>query len=519
MANSPGLSDDTFLDSIGVARFLPDSVAPWKPLLLEGLGFFLGRLSPERQHEIMLGQLMLGDQAPPEQRLGAVLSQCPTLHKLGQVVARHRSLPAGLRHQLQALESLPASVDAATVVATIHAELPADADVALADASLAEGSVAVVHPFTFSADGVVRHGVFKVLKPGVEARLTEELEIWSELVVRLARRGRELDLPAAGLVDVLDSVKELLALEVRLEVEQANLAAAADFHAGNPNIVIPRLLAWCTPRMTAMERVFGEKITSATLSAGARRRLAEEAVAALVARPFWSDSPFAVIHADPHAGNLLATGDGRLAVLDWSLTARLAKADREALVDAALGGLTLNASRLNAALVRLTGVDPADPRLAEAADTALRRGRQFRLGGLEWLIDLLDDLFCGGGTDARHGLVLFRKAWLTLSGVAADLAPESRADSTLAREGLMRFVLEWPRRVFTPPGSRNFASHVSSSDLLRSWLGLCLMPARFWLGTVADLGPWAAGGDRPSAPGETACARSDAAGRAGSAPP
>src|SRR5207302_1042941 len=192
--------------------------------------------------------------ASPGQRLVALLAQCPTLHKLGQVVARHRDIPAHVRRELHVLESPPATTPVAELLARVRGELSPDAPVTIAS-------------------------------------------------------------------------------EVRLQVEQANMAAAARLYAGEARIQVPQLLPWCTARMTAMERVRGTHVADARLPPGVRERLAESMVTGLLARPFWSRGEEALIHADPHAGNLVATHDGRLAVLDWSLAARLSKAQREALVD------------------------------------------------------------------------------------------------------------------------------------------------------------------------------------------
>src|SRR6266550_8808269 len=119
------------------------------------------------------------------------------------------------------------------------------------------------------------------------------------------------------------------------------MAAAARLYAGEARIQVPQLLPWCTAQMTAMERVRGTHVADARLPPGLCERLAESMVTGLLARPFWSRGEEVLIHADPHAGNLVATHDGRLAVLDWSLAARLSKAHREALVDAAAGGFTV----------------------------------------------------------------------------------------------------------------------------------------------------------------------------------
>lgn len=128
---------------------LPEPLAAWRPLLAEGMAFFLERLPEARLGAIVAEQIALASSASAAARATAVLAHCPTLHKLGQIVARQPGLDAELRRHLQALESLPASTGVDGLHAHIHAELGADHGLHLADRALAEGSVAVVLPFSW----------------------------------------------------------------------------------------------------------------------------------------------------------------------------------------------------------------------------------------------------------------------------------------------------------------------------------------------------------------------------------
>ncbi|MBS1225932.1 MAG: hypothetical protein H6R24_2610, partial [Proteobacteria bacterium] len=131
-------------------------------------------------------------------------------------------------------------------------------------------------------------GVLKVLRPGVEEQMHEELEIWASLGVFLEERCADHGLPALDYRNTLDSVRKLLANEIRLDREQAHLARAAAFHADSPAVLIPGLLPFCTARLTAMERVEGRKVTDPGLSASERRWLARTLIEAMIAKPFWS---------------------------------------------------------------------------------------------------------------------------------------------------------------------------------------------------------------------------------------
>jgi ubiquinone biosynthesis protein len=263
--------------------------------------------------------------------------------------------------------------------------------------------------------------------------------------------------------------------EIRLDEEQRHLSAARKFYADEPDILIPRVLPWCTPRVTAMERVFGTKVNDADLSVAQRDALAETVVRALLAKPFWTRADPAVFHGDLHGGNLLVADDGRLAVLDWSLVAHVSKADREALLAAA--------PKIRGAIAALGSCAPDDPALVRIVEHALDRlVLEARVPGFDWLLALLDELALTQAAGFREDLGLFRKSWLALSGVVRDLAGNVPADLPLIDVGLRKFLAELPARWFTSPHTRDFSTHVSAMDLLDlfggSWLAAMRWGAR-----------------------------------------
>src|SRR4029077_9443154 len=141
------LLTEPLLRSIGLDQLVPAALDRWRPLIIDGVLFLLRRLARPRQAAILQAQLQLPAGVTPAQRAVALLQQCPTLHKLGQVVARHRGIPAHVRRELHVLESPPSTTPTAELIALVRRELPPDAPVTIADQALAEGSVAVVIPF------------------------------------------------------------------------------------------------------------------------------------------------------------------------------------------------------------------------------------------------------------------------------------------------------------------------------------------------------------------------------------
>ena len=468
-------------------QLVPEPYEAYRPVVLEALRFFLERLSPDRRNAIVGEQLALPSTTRASERLVVLLRQCPTLHKLGQVVAHDGRLAQELRERLQSLESLAPTTDLGEIMPIIQREAGRLADVVIANDALAEGSVAIVVPFVWNAPdpGMPPHGVFKVIKPRAEERLLEELEVWPAVGEFLEERCAQYGLPMLEYRTALESVRKLLLNEIRLDGEQAHLAQAAAFYADSPDVIVPRLLPFCAAHVTAMERVDGAKVTASELTPSVRRRLAETMIEALLAKPFWSATQSVPVHADPHAGNLFVTGDGRLAILDWALVTELTSAQRAAVVQAVLGALTLDEAHVVRSIASLARI--SDRRALDAAVIdAVRQVRQGTFPGFAWLTALLDRAVTVGAMQFPEELLLFRKALLTLMAIVREVCEAVGLDSVFARSATLQFLRELPGRALAPPESRVFGSHVSNWDLMRMWSALPVLPARFWIESWRD---------------------------------
>jgi ubiquinone biosynthesis protein len=320
---------DSLINETTLALVLPDQYAGFRRPIGSALVVFLRGLPAAHQAAILTEQASLPSTAPVSRRLARLALSCPALHKLGQVMARDRRLSAELRKHLQELESLPSSIPVRTIRDVLTRELgPLDRlGVALVPPALAEASVAVVIPFRqerVPSGWGPRDGVFKLLKPGIEERLEQELDLFARVGSHLDQRCDEFGIPQLDYRESFEQVRDKLRHELRLDQEQQHLAQARTFYGGEPRVQVPALFDYCTRRVTAMERVVGGKVTEHGLaSRGEKRRLAELVVEALIARPVFSTAGQALFHGDPHAGNLFLTRDHRLAILDWSLVGSL----------------------------------------------------------------------------------------------------------------------------------------------------------------------------------------------------
>lgn len=464
----------SLVESLDIEQILPRCYVSYGPLLVDGLCFFLERLPAHRLTEIVSDQFKLTEDTVFADRVLALLHRCPTLHKMGQVISRDRRLSDELRQRLQRLESVSPTTRLSNLPSDVLQEIENMDDIEISGFPLAEASVALVLPFTWRGKRAndPQYGVFKVLKPGVEERLSEELEILAELGAFLEERCEHHGLPRLEYRETLVSVSRLLKQEVHLEREQKHLTEAAKSYAQDTNVVIPRLLPFCSSRITAMERIDGGKITDVKMSRRSRIKLADLVFEALVARPFWSPGDECRFHADPHAGNLYSTPDERLAILDWSLVGRLDKEQRIDLVQIVLGGITLDEARICRAVSRLGRTLPDESRLRDRVRAALREVRQGRLPGFDWSQRLLDGIATSTGMSFPENLMLFRKALLTLSGVVADITTAGSLDRVMLNQGLRQFSNEWPSRMFADPTSRSYGTHVANVELMElvgSW--------------------------------------------------
>ncbi len=467
---------------LDIAPLVPQEYAAYRPLIRDALLFFLERLPPHRQTVIVVEQLQMAEDTGLVDRVGALLHHCPTLHKLGQFVARNQHLAPTLRTRLQALEFMTPTTPVAEILETIQQELGDNPDVVVHPQALAEASVAVVVPFSYrEAKSTHREGVFKILKPDIEALLQEDLVIWSALGDFLEERCGYYDLPALNYRETLDGVSSLLLNEIQLRREQEHIVDAARFYADTPDVFIPRLLPYSTPRMTAMERIYGCKITDTTLPPERCQKLATLAVNALIAKPFWDNASSVMFHADSHAGNLFATHDERLAILDWSLVAYLNKAQRATIMKIVLAALALDQVSICRALAALGKTPPKESLLRVAVADALGQVRQGTFPGFSWLLGLLDRLVFSATIEFSEDLLLFRKTLFTLSGVVADVSTLCSPNRVLLNSGLKQLLRELPDRVATFSDSDSLGTHVSNLDLLCLWASMPMATGRFWI--------------------------------------
>ncbi|MAE67314.1 MAG: hypothetical protein CMJ18_23885 [Phycisphaeraceae bacterium] len=465
---------------LDMASVLPATHARYSAIVGDALRFFVDHLSPARRARIDAEQAEMPAASDMAERLVGVMHRCPTLHKLGQVVARDRRLPLAFRLRLQRLETMEPVTPRAVAEGVVREELGdlAQLGLTLEGGAVAEASVAIVLPVMWEDRRARRPGVLKVLKPGVEQCLREELDVLVSLGAFLDERCETDDLPPIDYEATFDRVRRLLTSEIHFDVEQAHLATAGRMYAHVAQVRVPELWPFRTSRVTAMERLHGRKVTDVGCeSPGTRRRLAETIVESLIALPMHSMSDVCLVHGDPHAGNLMMMTEGTLGLLDWSLAIRLTRRVREQIAGVLRSALTFDERRLATALRELAEDVVDGQALARVATAGIRAVPPGGWPGLRWLVGLLDDAVRTRAARFGDDLLMLRKSLFTLEGIVADVSNDCRIDDVLQRAFLAELLREVPRRLVTGAFSRDLPTRLSNMDLVevlfaapRAWM-------------------------------------------------
>lgn len=266
------------------------------------------------------------------ERLAATLGRMgPTFIKLSQLFAGRRDLiPSPYVEQISTLtDRVPAVPWPAIreVLAASYGRPPEAVFDTIDPTPLAAASLGQVHRATVGG----REVVVKVLRPGVERTVADDLRIARGLLRRLAAR---LHPPhVQGLASVLDEFERRVADEMDFRQEARFAARVRANFAGVTTVRIPEVLDRFTRRQVlVLEFMAGTRIDRLD-DAMLQGRLSPErtlrTVMELYVQMMLVDGLF---HADPHPGNLLVDDDGRVVLLDFGMVVEVPAETRRHLV-------------------------------------------------------------------------------------------------------------------------------------------------------------------------------------------
>ena len=267
----------------------------------------------------------------PEKLARDLESLGPTFIKLGQLLSTRSDLLPG--PYLDALARLQDRVEPFSfneVEEIVSTELGVRISKAFADfdpTPLAAASLGQVHRAQLR-DG--RPVAVKVQRPNIRQVILEDLDAFAQIAAVIDKHteiGRRF-----AFQDMLEEFRKTLLRELDYRREAINLVTLAHNLRDYPRLVVPQPVDdYTTSRVLTMDYVQGTKITE--LSPLARIDLDHQTLAEDLCKAYLDQILVdGFFHADPHPGNLLITGDGRLALLDLGMVARIDPAMQEQLL-------------------------------------------------------------------------------------------------------------------------------------------------------------------------------------------
>lgn len=458
-----GINEKIADELIGITKpsdLIPDIYADYRQIVNDGIRFMLTGISLDRLVRIAVDQALMDDDISARERAIRLARQMPTLHKLGQIIARNRNVEASVREWLIRLENGNEGASGREIRRAAELEIGAKNmklyDIEVGDRILSEASVGVVAPFEWTdpATGRRASGVFKLVRPSIGEHLGEELKVLDDMAGWFDENRNLYHLKNFGFTDTFREVGDALQKELELWGEQANLERAQRFYNKDSSVMIPVLLPFSTPNITAMELVNGCKITDTEADSGARKEYAVKLFKALLCGPVFSRNRKTLFHGDPHAGNIYAVKNKKLqvALLDWSLAGNLPIHMRVGLLRLLMGVIMENEERIVRAVADLADEKPGlKSPLYDKIGQIVRdtlAGGEYARNRIVGRAFLFIDKSLVNGIKFPKDLLLFRKADFTLEGVLHDLNPVFAMDDHLMITLAGLLMKETPRRMF-----------------------------------------------------------------------
>ena len=248
------------------------------------------------------------------------------LMKLGQMASYlDEGLPEPLRLALAQLQSNAPPMSSNLVDSVITAELGAPPEQVFAEwdaEPIAAASIGQVHRAVIidPDTGVERAVAVKVQYPGVDEAISADLRN-ADLLGAILRQG------FGGLdpTEMVNEIKERLSEELDYRREADNQRRFADFYRGHPRIHIPDVVDHLsTARVLTTDLVDGHTWAELLTWDEHERDLAAETIFRFVFRSLYTMHAF---NGDPHPGNYLFHGDGRVTFLDFGLVKEFSEAE------------------------------------------------------------------------------------------------------------------------------------------------------------------------------------------------
>ena len=384
----------------------------------------------------------------------------PTFVKLGQVLAsRPDLLPAPYLTALARLQDKVEPFAFEEVERIVAGELGARISKAFEEfeaTPMAAASLGQVHRARLRDGRLV---AVKVQRPGVRDRVIDDLEALGEISTFLdtyTEVGRRYEFTA-----LLQEFGRSLLRELDYIKEGGNLVTLRRNLASFPRLFVPAPIEdYTTSRVLTMEYVSGTKVTALSpvvVQEVDGAALGEQLFAGYL-KQVLVDGFF---HADPHPGNVLLTDDGRLALIDLGMVARVTPRMQDYLLQILLS--------------------VSDGRSDEAATYAIKLGEP-REGFDETMFRRRVGDLVSQNRDAAVEDLQTGRTVLELARVSADCG--LRLPPELAMLGKTLVQLDEIGRRLDPDGSPNALVRRHAASIMQQRLAQSLSPGHLLSGVL-----------------------------------
>jgi predicted unusual protein kinase regulating ubiquinone biosynthesis (AarF/ABC1/UbiB family) len=250
------------------------------------------------------------------------------LMKLGQMASYiDEDMPQTFRSAMSRLQHNAPPMSAALARSVIVDELGDAPERVFArwdPVPFAAASIGQVHK-AITKDG--RAVAVKLQYPGIAQSISSDVRN-----VALLRRIAAAAFPGLDTRSLIDELGERLREEVDYLLEAENQEYFASYYEGHPVIHVSHVMSeLSTARVLTTELVSGERFEKVLAWNQHERDLAAETIHRFVSRSLYRLHAF---NGDPHPGNYLFHGNGRVTFLDFGLTKRFTDHDLLPLVEA-----------------------------------------------------------------------------------------------------------------------------------------------------------------------------------------
>ncbi|HEX7901809.1 MAG TPA: AarF/ABC1/UbiB kinase family protein, partial [Planctomycetota bacterium] len=280
--------------------------------------------------------------------------------------------------------------------------------------------------------------VVKAQRPGIRERILEDVDALRG-VARLLDAHTE-----AGrrwrFTGMVDEFHRTILRELDYRQEARNLVTLAENLKGYDLLVVPRPVeGYTTARLLTMDHVRGRKVTE--LGPVPRNDLDGPALVDQLFQAYLKQILLdGFVHADPHPGNIFVTDNGRLALLDLGMVARVPGETQKALMALLLALAEGRGDDVASAVLDLARVPTreAEQDLRKRIADLVGQTAEARLADLEvgrMLVQIGRAVAdCGLRLPGEIGVV--GQTLLKLDAVARILAPEYRPNQAIRRRAL-----------------------------------------------------------------------------------